>query len=100
MNVVLDASEAQATTFLQHLYCLPITTDKTEPVIQGREAFLRGRSTGLTAYDADYLNLALRQGAALATFDRQLASVARQAGVQLVELGDCSSGRKICGYLA
>ena len=62
MNVVLDASEAQATTFLQHLYCLPITTDKTEPLIQGREAFLRGRSTGLTAYDADYINLALRQG--------------------------------------
>jgi predicted nucleic acid-binding protein len=77
--------EAEATTFLQHLYCLPITTDKTEPVIQGREAFLRGRSTGLTAYNADYLSLALRQGAALATFDRQLAAVARQAGVQLVE---------------
>jgi len=59
--------EAQAANFLHHLYCLPITTDKTEPGVQGRQAFMRG------------------QGAALATFDRQLAQAARQAGVQLVE---------------
>jgi len=31
------------------------------------------RSYGLTAYDAAYLELALRRGAALATFDPQLA---------------------------
>ncbi|HEY0585617.1 MAG TPA: type II toxin-antitoxin system VapC family toxin [Pseudoduganella sp.] len=77
--------EAQAANFLRYLYCLPITTDKTEPGLQGRQAFMRGQGTGLTAYDACYLDLALREGAALATFDRQLAQAARQAGVQLVE---------------
>ncbi len=78
-------SEAGAANFLQHLYCLPITTDRTDPGVLGRQAFMRGHSTGLTAYDACYLDLALRQGAALATFDRQLAAAARQAGLQLVE---------------
>ncbi|KQZ44386.1 hypothetical protein ASD58_19040 [Duganella sp. Root1480D1] len=77
--------EAQAVNFLHHLYCLPITTDRTEPGLQGRQAFMRGQAIGLTAYDACYLDLALRQGAALATFERQLAQAARQAGVQLVE---------------
>lgn len=77
--------EAQAATFLHHLYCLPITTDRTDPGVQGRQAFMRGHAAGLTAYDACYLDLALRQGTALATFDRQLAQAARQAGVQLVE---------------
>lgn len=77
--------EAQAANFLHHLYCLPITTDKTDPGMQGRQAFMCGQAAGLTAYDACYLDLALRQGAALATFDRQLAEAARRAGVQLVE---------------
>ena len=46
---------------------------------------MRGQGAGLTADDACYQDLALRQGATLATFDRQLAQAARQAGVQLVE---------------
>lgn len=78
-------SEAHAVRFLHHLYCLPITTDRTEPAVAGRQAFLRGQATGLSAYDACYLDLALRQGGALATFDRDLAQAARQAGVPLVE---------------
>lgn len=72
-------------SFLQHLYSLPIATDKTDPGMQGRQAFLRGQGSGLTAYDACYLDLALRQGAMLATFDRHLAAAARQAGAQLLE---------------
>ena len=38
------------------------------------------RSYGLTAYDAMYLELALRRGAPLATFDSQLADATRKAG--------------------
>lgn len=34
----------------------------------------------LSAYDATYLDLALRSGAALATFDRKLADAMREAG--------------------
>jgi predicted nucleic acid-binding protein len=37
----------------------------------------------LTAYDATYLELALRRSAPLATFDRKLAEAARQAGVRV-----------------
>jgi predicted nucleic acid-binding protein len=37
----------------------------------------------LTAYDATYLELAMRRAAVLATFDRQLADAARAAGVRV-----------------
>lgn len=39
---------------------------------------------GLTAYDAEYLHLSTTRGAALLTFDRQLAEAGRLAGVTLV----------------
>ncbi|MCO6441660.1 MAG: type II toxin-antitoxin system VapC family toxin [Nitrococcus mobilis] len=38
------------------------------------------REHGLTAYDATYLELALRVGAVLATFDGKLADAMRRAG--------------------
>jgi predicted nucleic acid-binding protein len=37
----------------------------------------------LTAYDATYLELALRHGAVLATFDRALAAAMERAGGML-----------------
>jgi len=40
---------------------------------------------GLTAYDASYLHLALREQVPLATFDRQLIKVAPKVGVQLLD---------------
>jgi predicted nucleic acid-binding protein len=42
-----------------------------------------GRLYGLTAYDATYLELAMRRAATLATFDRKLAAAARTAGVRV-----------------
>jgi len=39
-----------------------------------------GRQFHLTAYDASYLELALRTGSTLATFDAELATAMRQAG--------------------
>jgi len=38
------------------------------------------RAYQLTGYDATYLELVLRSGGVLATFDRQLAEAARKAG--------------------
>ncbi len=38
---------------------------------------------GLTAYDAAYLELAVREGAALATLDRALAAAAKAEGLQV-----------------
>ena len=42
-----------------------------------------GRMYNLTAYDATYLELAMRLAGVLATFDRQLAEAARAAGVRV-----------------
>lgn len=42
-----------------------------------------GRIHSLTAYDATYLELAMRRAATLATFDRRLAAAARAAGVRV-----------------
>jgi predicted nucleic acid-binding protein len=38
---------------------------------------------GLSAYDAAYLELALRRGLRLATFDQQMISAARKAGIRI-----------------
>ena len=43
-----------------------------------------GRQEGLAAYDAAYLELALRLGLPLATLDTRLAEAARKCGVKLV----------------
>ena len=44
-----------------------------------------GREYGLSAYDTSYLELAMRQGLALATQDADLREAATRAGVPLVE---------------
>ena len=41
------------------------------------------REFGLSAYDAAYLELAARRGAALATLDGKLEKAARRAGVEV-----------------
>lgn len=46
--------------------------------------FLLARKRQLTFYDAAYLELAQREGLALATLDKQLADAARAEGVPLV----------------
>ena len=42
------------------------------------------REHGLSVYDATYLDLAMREGAPLATLDRRLADVAQHSGVPLL----------------
>jgi predicted nucleic acid-binding protein len=41
---------------------------------------------GLTVYDAAYLDLALREGTAIATLDKALRSAARKAGVPIFDV--------------
>ena len=41
------------------------------------------KAEGLSAYDAAYIELAQRKGIRLATFDKQLTTAARKAGVQV-----------------
>ena len=51
---------------------------------RGGEVLRLARTHGLTAYDAVYLELALRDRRPLATLDRELARAAEEAGVEVV----------------
>ena len=90
-NVLLTAerrqrlTEAQTARLAQLLRGLPITID-TEGLTQALGSTLSlGREYGLSAYDTSYLELAMRQGLALATQDAALREAAARAGVPLVE---------------
>ena len=74
---------AESDRFLARLYSLAIATD-VEPTSQRSAGILAlARSHGLSSYDATYLELAQRLGAALASFDRKLNEAARASGVAL-----------------
>lgn len=76
-------TEMDSTAFLAGLDRLKLAEDE-EPRTPLRTRVLDlGRRYGLTAYDAVYLELALRTGRTLATFDRQLAEAVRKAGGQV-----------------
>jgi predicted nucleic acid-binding protein len=88
-NVLLVAerrgrlTEAQTGRFLEFLSTMPIAVDaESEP--NALQTVLTGRVHGLTAYDACYLELAMRQGLPLATQDGQLRAAATRAGVALL----------------
>lgn len=59
---------------------LPMRVVASEPDTMKRLVGL-ARETGLSAYDASYLELALRLNLALATFDEHLAKAAAAVGV-------------------
>jgi predicted nucleic acid-binding protein len=64
---------------------LPIMDDYPS-VADGLRAVLDlGRDHGLTAYDAAYLELAIRTGLPLATLDQTLGKAARDTGVRLYQ---------------
>lgn len=69
--------------FLSRISILEIHQDGNPPVVSQSESMHLGRLYGLTAYDATYLELAMRRAATLATFDRKLAAAARTAGVRV-----------------
>ena len=74
-------SLSKATDFLSRLDRLPITTDPTSVSERKPQIFALAREHGLSAYDATYLELALRSGAALFTFDGRLVRAQAKAGV-------------------
>ncbi len=74
----LTAAEARAA---EHLAAtLPVVVDPAPPSL-GTLCGL-GRDFGLTAYDASYLELALRRGLTMMSFDKALLRAARKAGVR------------------
>ena len=71
---------SQSARFLAELDLADIETEPDSPKRRQTVVLALARNYSLTAYDAMYLELALRRDAPLATFDRQLADAARKAG--------------------
>ena len=76
-------SAAASARFMALLSSLPINRDRHAIAFTQSESLRLARSFNLTAYDASYLELALRTGLPLATYDLQLASAAHSAGASL-----------------
>ncbi|MCE5230909.1 type II toxin-antitoxin system VapC family toxin [bacterium] len=76
-------TRAKSMQMAEVLINLPIIDD-IESVLKGLESVLDlARDYGLTAYDAAYLELAMRLGLPIATLDKVLTKAAEKAGVQL-----------------
>jgi predicted nucleic acid-binding protein len=58
--------------------------DTNSGLVSARQSLVTARSFQLSAYDADYLDLARRERLPLATLDDRLRSAAARAGVELV----------------
>ena len=88
-NVLLTAerrqrlSQAQRAEALQMLEALQFEIDPSKPSVVWHDATQIAAQTGLTSYDAAYLELAIRLGAPLATRDRELQRCCNAAGVAL-----------------
>lgn len=79
----LQAAEvADALRDLEQLLTVAVETDLA--LMSARQAYNRARSLQLSAYDANYLNLAEREGLPLATLDEQLSAAARRSGIEIV----------------
>jgi predicted nucleic acid-binding protein len=79
-------TEDKARAFLDSLADLPIEIeDATRARLFTSVLALVGRHK-LTAYDASYLELAIRHGLPIAALDNALTKAAREAGVTLVQI--------------
>jgi predicted nucleic acid-binding protein len=77
-------TQAQTSTFVTLLEALDISTDTETSLRALHDTLDLARRYSLSAYDAAYLELALRKSLPLATLDAQLNAAARQAGVPVL----------------
>jgi predicted nucleic acid-binding protein len=77
-------SSVQYEQLLADIQLLGIEVEETLPDRICRDVAPLARRHQLTIYDAQYLETAIRQKLALATFDEQLASAGRAAGVTVL----------------
>lgn len=75
---------AHSAAFIAMIEDLPIVTDRDAGARALRETMSLARQHGLTAYDAVYLELAMRLDLPLATVDRAMRAAAVRAGVALI----------------
>ena len=78
-------TQADTTNWLSFLAGLPIAVDGWTEVRAWSDTIGLARQHGLSEYDAAYVELALREGAALATLDAQLKAVAIAVGVSIYQ---------------
>jgi len=71
-------------TFIQDLERLPVDIDQPPAAIVFHSTQVLCRKHGLTAYDAAYLELAMRDSYALATVDHALERAAHAEGIEIV----------------
>lgn len=76
---------AETAAFVAMIEELPIDTDPVTGDRALHETISLAREHRLSAYDAAYLELAMRLGLPLATDDRSLAAAAKRVGVILVD---------------
>ncbi len=77
------STPAQAATWLGFLGVLPIVVDGETTARAWGETLGLARAHNLSAYDAAYLELAMRRGLPLATLDEKLKAAAAAVGVSL-----------------
>jgi predicted nucleic acid-binding protein len=75
------STEAQAAQWLTYLRFLPIAVDDQTNDRAWNEVLSLARANRLSAYDAAYLELAVRRGLPLATLDDKLRAAASTLGV-------------------
>jgi predicted nucleic acid-binding protein len=75
------STEAQATTWLGYLGSLPVIVDDETTTRAWSDVLSLARAHNLSAYDAAYLELALRRGLPLASLDDRLRAAAAAVGV-------------------
>ncbi len=78
-------TEARTQAFVATLCRLNIVTDKATAARALSDTLNLARRYKLSAYDAAYLELSLRDGLPLATLDGDLEKAARKAGIQRFE---------------
>lgn len=76
-------TEAQAAAFVARLSVLPIVIDDETDARAWGETLRLARARQLSAYDAAYLELAMRRGLPLASLDDPLKAAAAAVGVPL-----------------
>ena len=78
-------TQADSSQWMRFLTALPIVVDDPSPLRAFGDTIQLGRAHGLSAYDAAYLELALRRGLPLGTLDRKLAAAAEAVGLARFE---------------
>ena len=73
-------TEAQSTAFWETLKAMPIAVDDRAPMSSSGGIIALGREHGLSAYDAAYLELAVRNAIPIATLDEKLVGAAHASG--------------------